>query len=131
MLAGDDNARHRVDEAVLLKKAQPWAYEREWRLVGPRGEQDSPLELEEVVFGMRCPAAVRYAVIQALEKRDRPVRFSEIREQWGRFLLVKRSVDTDELQAGLPRRHRSLDGIFGDLDDLDATVSQADTSSEG
>lgn len=120
MLAGDDDARRRVDEAVLLKKAQPWAYERKWRLIGPRGEQDSPLELEEVVFGMRCPAAVMYAVIQALDKRDRPVRFFEIREQWGRFLLAKRSVDTDELRAMLPRRHRSLDGVFDDLDDLDA-----------
>lgn len=119
MLGGDEAARRKVDEAVLLKKAQPWAYEREWRLIGPRGEQNSPLELEEVVFGMRCPPAVMYAVIQALEKRDRPVRFFEIREQWGRFLLAKRTVDTDALQAMLPRRHRSLDGVFNDFDDLD------------
>lgn len=119
MLAGDDVARRRVDEAVLLKKARPWSYEREWRLIGPRGEQNSPLELEEVVFGMRCPRAVMYAVIQALEDRDRAVRFFEIREQWGRFLLAKRSVDVSELQATLPRRHRSLDGVFDDLDDLD------------
>lgn len=119
MLAGDEDARRKVDEAVLLKKAPAWAYEREWRLIGPRGEQNSPLELEEVVFGMRCPTAVMYAVIQALEKRGRSVRFFEIREQWGRFLLVKRAVDTDELHSMLPRRHRSLDDIFDDLDDLD------------
>lgn len=116
MLTGSDAARRRVDEAVLLKKARPWAYEREWRLIGPRGEQNSPLELEEVVFGMRCPPAVMYAVIRALEKRDRPVGFFEIRERWGRFLLAKRSVNVDELQAMLPRRHRSLDGVFDDLD---------------
>lgn len=120
MLAGSEEARRRVDEAVLLKKAQSWAYEREWRLIGPRGEQNSPLELEEIVFGMRCPPTVMYAVIQTLEKRDRPVRFFEIREQWGRFLLAKRSVDVSELQAMLPRRHRSLDCAFDDLDDLDA-----------
>jgi len=119
MMAGDADARHRVDEAVLLKKAKPWAYEREWRLIGPRGEQNSPLELEEVVFGMRCPSAVIYGVIQALANRDRAVRFFEIREQWGRFLLVKRTVDTDELRASLPRRQRSFDHMFDDLDELD------------
>jgi hypothetical protein len=127
MLAGDDDARRRVDEAVLLKKARPWGYEREWRLIGPRGEQNSPLELEEVVFGMRCPAAVIYAVIKALEQRDRPVQFFEIREQWGRFLLVKRTVDTGELMATLPRRHRSLDGVFGDLKHLDAIGPLSET----
>lgn len=104
MLAGDTDARGRVDQAVLLKKAKPWAYESEWRLIGPRGEQNSPLELEEVVFGMRCPSAVMYAVIQALANRDRPVRFFEIREIWGRFLLAKRTVHIDELRASLPRR---------------------------
>jgi hypothetical protein len=116
MLAGDEIARRSVDEAVLLKKARPWAYEREWRLIGPRGEQDSPLELEEVVFGVRCTPAVKYAVIQALAKRYRAVRFFEIREQWGRFLLVKRNVDIDELTAFLPTRRRSLDGVFEELD---------------
>jgi hypothetical protein len=128
MLAGDDDARCRVDEAVLLKKARPWAYEREWRLIGQRGEQNSPLELEEVVFGMRCPTAVMYAVIQALEKRDRPVHFFEICEQWGRFLLVKRTVDTDELKATLPRRHRSLDGVFNDIEVFGST---SETASDG
>lgn len=70
MLNGDDVARRRVDEAVLLKKAKPWAYEREWRLIGPRSEQNSPLELEEAVFGMRCPVSVIYATVRALENRS-------------------------------------------------------------
>jgi hypothetical protein len=119
MLGGDQAARRRVDKAVLLRKAKPWAYEREWRLIGPRGEQDSPLELEEVVFGMRCNPAVMYAVIQALAKRDRPVRFFEIREKGESFILAKRSVNIDELAAVLPRRCRSLDGVFDELPDLD------------
>lgn len=119
MLGGDQAAHRRVDEAVLLKKARPWAYEREWRLLGPRGEHDSPLELEEVVFGMRCSSAVMFAVIQALAGRDRPVRFYEIRGQHGRFLLEKRVADTDELLAMLPRRSRRIHEMFSDLEDLD------------
>ena len=117
MLSGDQEARQRVDEAVLLRKARPWAYEREWRLLGPRGEQNSPLELEEVVFGLRCSSAVRFTIIQALARRERPVRFYEIREQHGRFPLVKRIVDTDELMAERPhrnhRRHEILRAFEG------------------
>lgn len=104
--------------AVLLKKAKDWAYEREWRLLGPRGEQDSPLELEEIVFGMRCSSAVIFAVVQALAGRDRPVRFYEIRGQHGRFLLDKRVADTGELRAALPRRSRTFREAFSDLEDL-------------
>lgn len=126
MMAGDSAARRRVDEAVLLKKAKPWAYEREWRLIGPRGEQNSPLELEEVIFGMRCPPAVIYAVIQAMANRDRTVRFFEIREEWSRFLLLKRTVNIDELRASLPRRQRSFDHIFDDLEDLNPTSAPED-----
>jgi hypothetical protein len=117
MLDGDDEARSKVDEAVLLRKARPWGYEREWRLIGPRGEQNSPLELEEVVFGMRCAVSVKYAIIKALEDRDRAVQFFEIREQSESFMLQKRVLDTDELCASFPRRSRSFEGIFDDLTD--------------
>lgn len=120
MLGGDQAAHRRVDEAVLLKKARPWAYEREWRLLGSRGEHHSPLELEEVIFGMRCSSAVMYTVIQALAGRDRPVRFYEIRGQHGRFLLDKRVADTGELLAMLPRRNRGIHEIFSDLEDRDS-----------
>lgn len=123
MLAGDPAARARVDEAVLLKKARPWAYEREWRLLGPHGEQNSPLELEEVVFGMRCSSTVIFAVMRALAGRDRPVRFFEIHGQDGRFLLDKRVADTDELMAMLPRRHRRIHEMFSEIEDLDELES--------
>jgi hypothetical protein len=59
MLNGDGDARREVDEAILLRKAASWRYEREWRLIGQRGLQDSPLELEEVIFGMRCKESVK------------------------------------------------------------------------
>lgn len=104
MLEGDEEARRKVDEAVLTKKAIDWRYEREWRLIGPRGPQDSPLEIEEVVFGMRCSHTVKFAIVRAFEGRRRPVKFYEIREQRGRFLLGKYVLDTEELSVSLPRR---------------------------
>jgi Protein of unknown function (DUF2971) len=104
MLDGDEEARRKVDDAVLTKKAIDWRYEREWRLIGPRGPQDSPLEMEEVVFGMRCSHTVKFAIVRALEGRQRPVKFYEIREQHGRFLLGRYVLDTDELSVSLPRR---------------------------
>jgi hypothetical protein len=126
MLSGDNAARRRVDEAVLLKKAKPWSYEREWRLLGQRGEQNSSLELEEVIFGMRCSTAVMFAVIRALSGRERPVRFYEIRGQHGRFLLDKRAADTDEIVAMLPRRHRRIHEVFSKLVDLDSSDGGAE-----
>ena len=115
MLDGDEEARHKLDEAVLTKKAIDWRYEREWRLIGPRGPHDSPLEMEEVVFGMRCSHAVKFAIFKALADRSRPVRFYEIRERHGRFLLGRYAVDVDELSASLPRRTLDVDNYFENL----------------
>jgi hypothetical protein len=115
MLHGDEGARRNVDQAVLTKKAAEWGYEREWRLIGPRGAQNSPLALEEIVFGMRCSPAARYVIVTALAKRWRPVKFYEIRERPGRFLLGKYAINTDEMLAFPPRR--SLD-IYDEFEPL-------------
>ena len=64
MLDGDDEARARVDAAVMLRKAESWSYEREWRLIGRRGTEGSPLELEEIIFGMKCKESVKYTVMK-------------------------------------------------------------------
>ncbi len=117
MLDGDDDARRIVDHAVLTKKALDWRYEREWRLIGPRGPQSSPLELEEVVFGMRCSHTVTYAIVKALAGRGRPVRFYEIRERRGRFLLGKYALDTHELLASLPRRALDVYEMAASIDE--------------
>lgn len=113
----DAEARRRVDEAALLRKARNWQYEKEWRLVGNRGSQDSPLELEEVIFGMRCPASVKYAIVRALENRGREIRFYEVPEPHGTFRLRLRPLETGELLSGLPRRHRDVYDYFEDLDE--------------
>lgn len=114
----DSDARRRVDEAVLLRKAAGWRYEREWRLIGARGSQPSPLELEEVVFGIRCQPTVKYAIVKALEDRRRPVQFDEMHEVPGTFQLRKRRLDVDELGRSLPRRSRDALESFENLDDI-------------
>lgn len=116
-MENDNAARGRVDEAVLLRKAASWRYEREWRLIGKRGPQDSPLELEEVVFGIRCKSSVKFTVVQALANRSRPVRFFEMREVPGTFQLRKYALDTDELGAYLPRRSREIQEAFENMSD--------------
>lgn len=115
MLDGEAEAQGQVDEAVLLRKAPAWKYENEWRLIGDRGAQDSPLELCEVVFGLRCPTAVQFTVFRALEKRQQGLGFSTIYRRAGTFDLVKTALDTDELCVSLPRRSRDVLDWFSDV----------------
>lgn len=115
MLEGDAGAVRAVDDAVLLKKAADWQYEDEWRLIGDRGLHDSPLELEEIVFGMRCPLSVRFVVANALANRRPSVKLFDIRPRPGTFVLRKVRADVDDLLATWPRRARSLLEGFEDL----------------
>lgn len=116
MLTGDIVARSAVDEAVLLRKARDWRYEKEWRLLGPRGVGDSPLELVEVLFGTRCAGAVKHAVARALQGRDKSVKLYEMHEVHGTFRLKRRRLDEDELSASYPRRALAAMEGFADLD---------------
>ncbi len=71
--------------------------------------------MEEVVFGMRCSHTFKYAIVKALSGRSRTVRFYEIRERRGRFLLGLYALDVDEMAVSLPRR--ALD-VYDHFDDL-------------
>lgn len=112
MLRGDDSARIAVDKSVLARKAHNWRYEREWRLVGRQGSQDSPLQLKEVIFGMRCSDAIKFAVAKALQSEDLGIKFYEIRERRGQFLLGRERLNTDELFYILPRRYLDMSKFF-------------------
>lgn len=115
MLEGDEAARRSVDEAVLLRKARDWQYEKEWRLLGPRGTHDSPLELVQVLFGTRCEGAVKHAVSKALEGRAGKVKLYEMHEVRGTFKLKRRVLD-DELRVHYPRRALSDLEAFVDVE---------------
>lgn len=77
------------------------------------------LELEEVIFGIRCKSTVKFTIVQALANRGRSVQFFEMREVSGTFRLRKYALDTDELAASLPRRSRSILEAFEDLTNND------------
>ena len=105
MLDGDNVARVKVDEAVLLQKAVGWQYEEEWRLIGSRGNEHSPLEMEEIIFGMRCNETVMYAVMETLKDREPQVDFYEMCVERGTFNLEKQPLDFGGLRfLGMPRR---------------------------
>lgn len=116
MLGGEAGAQSQVDEAVLLRKAPDWNYENEWRLIGERGAQNNPLELSEVVFGLRCPTAVQFTVFKALEKRQQSLTFFTIYRRLGTFKLIQAPLDTDELCMSMPRRSRDKVDWFSDVD---------------
>ncbi len=118
MLHGDFDAQRRVDDLVLLRKAEDWCYECEWRLIGKRGSQDSPMEMEDVTFGIRCDLAVKFAVVKALAGRQRPISFFEMHEDDGTFNLCRRELDIDELSVSLPRRSRQYLEMFDQLPDI-------------
>ena len=97
-------------------KRLSWRYEREWRVIGDQGLQDSPLEMEEIIFGLRCKASAKYAVMKAFKERERAVKFFEIREVAGTFQLRKYVLHHDDLVfVGLPRRALS---VFDDFEGL-------------
>ncbi|MCY4237492.1 MAG: DUF2971 domain-containing protein [Rhodospirillaceae bacterium] len=125
MLDGDSKAHARVDAAVMLRKAESWSYEREWRLVGSRGTKSSSLRLEEIVFGMKCKDSVKYTVMKALNGRSAPVEFHQIREKRGAFDLRKEALTyDDELFVQFPLRHMDLLEAFEDLTVGDATSGE-------
>lgn len=113
LLNDDQSAKELLDRDVLQRKASMWRYEREWRLFGNKGVQNSVLALKNITFGLRCPKAIKHSVIAALENRDDSVEFFEIFEVYGSFVLKRRPVDLGEIQAFLPHTARSGIEIFG------------------
>lgn len=118
MLEGDVEAQKEVDNAVLLRKASEWRYEKEWRHLGPIGLAESPLELVDITFGLRCPRTVKHAVIAALTGRAREVKFYEMTEVTGTFSLKRKRVNVEELLSSYPARALTGWEMISDFEDL-------------
>jgi hypothetical protein len=92
-----------LDRNVLLRKAKEWSYEREWSLIGQTGSIDSSLLMAEITFGLRCPEAVRHAVVKALADRRKAVKFYEMNWTRNNYSLRRSVLDTEELSRYLPK----------------------------
>jgi len=111
------HAIEELDRDILLRKAAGWRHEREWRLIGAQGIQDSPLLLKEVTFGLRCDSSITHTVVQTLADRKKPISFYEMYEDPQSFRLRRRRVNTDELAAYFPKTAESGEEMFGPIDD--------------
>lgn len=110
VINSDSKAQETLDENVLLRKAEPWRYEQEWRILGSVGLQDSTLKLEEVIFGLRCSSSVMHSVIQGLKPRN--IKFYRMYSIGNSFEL-ERTDDIAEMCAHLPRTSYSGIEAFG------------------
>lgn len=115
ILKNDTVALAQLDADFLLRKAPEWEYEKEWRLIGNIGLQDSPLMLTEVTFGLRCPGAVRHIFMKALEGRTSEIQFYEMYNPPGTFKLDRTHVDMEYLMH-FPNVAMSGIEAFGDPD---------------
>jgi hypothetical protein len=104
-----------LDKCVLMRKAPSWNYEEEWRLIGRKGVQDSPLLLKEVTFGLRCHSSIKYAVVSALKSREEKITFYEMGQIRGSFELNREVMDEGEMMSYYPKVAQSGEEIFGHL----------------
>ena len=110
ILNHDAEAQRILDGNILLRKAKPWDYEKEWRILDNVGLQDSPLKLEEVIFGLRCNLSVMHSVVEALKPRNiKFYRMYSVRDSFD----LKRTDDIGEWCGHLPRTSYSGIEIFG------------------
>jgi hypothetical protein len=125
LVHGDQNANQELDRDVLLRKARGWSYEKEYRLLGVQGDQGSPLLLKEVTFGLRCPMSVVHTVVKALAGREAEMRYFQMYEVRGRFLIRRSEIDLSELGMYMPKTAQSGEEVFGvyDKTQIGAAVS--------
>jgi len=96
MLYDDSYDKNAVEEAIFLRKASPWSYEKEWRMISTVGLQNSRLNLSEITFGLRCKSTTIFSVMKSLQKRDLPVKFYQIKEIPKKFTLAREELTFDD-----------------------------------
>ena len=83
-------------DALLLTKAQRWAYEREWRIIdhdnGSGERAFHPPALCEVILGAKMNPDDRATVTSWLEGRGYPVSLFQARQVVGSYALVIEAV---------------------------------------
>ncbi|WP_168195940.1 DUF2971 domain-containing protein [Nissabacter sp. SGAir0207] len=71
-------AKEEIKKVILLNKARPWEYEKEYRVIGEQGLQPSSFRLKDVTFGLRFNESAMFSVMRALEQRTGDVNFYKV-----------------------------------------------------
>ncbi|WP_052234639.1 DUF2971 domain-containing protein [Pectobacterium brasiliense] len=115
MLNDDDIAKREIEDAIFLRKASPWEYEKEWRMISDVGLQNASIYLSEITFGLRCKSTTIYSVMKSLQDRCLPIKFYKIIEVPQKFTLDKEEVTYhDESIQDLPRCIEVIHNIIND-----------------
>ena len=112
LIKKDPQAQHYLDQQILFRKAPEWHYEKEWRLLGPRGRHFSTLKLSEIIFGLRCSMSMKYTFFSLLENRSPKIDFYEMIENQKSFDLNRQELDTTDFH-NFPHVARSATEVFG------------------
>lgn len=96
MLNGDNAAKREIEDSIFLRKASPWAYEKEWRMISNIGLQNASLYLSDIIFGLRCKDTTIYTVMKSLLGRDLPIKFWKINEIPKKFTLKMSEINFDD-----------------------------------
>lgn len=113
----DKNEQISIENEILLKKNIAWKYEKEYRLISNTGLQYSPLKLEEITFGLRCPDEIRHSVIKMMEGRHPEVKFYEIKLTHRSAKLIKHPYCNDiESHINFPMAAHQYDSLIDDND---------------
>ena len=113
----DKDEQTTIENEILLKKSSAWRYEKEYRLISSTGLQDSPLKLEEITFGLRCPDEVRHTIIKMMEGRRQEIKYYEMVLTHKSANLIKSPYNgNSEWSINFPQVARSAVEIFGETD---------------
>jgi hypothetical protein len=104
LAADNPEARRAIERACLLRKSKEWAYEREWRMLGPIGPAASRVPVTAIIFGLRCPTALQYSIVKILDGTESDIKFWQMNSPGARFELKRHQIDIDELMASMPLR---------------------------
>lgn len=103
-----------IESEILLRKHSAWRYEKEYRLLSNVGLEDSPLLLEEITFGLRCPYEIRHTIMRMLEGRTPCVRYYEMIKHHDKVNLTKIPYnENEEWVVRFPRIAVSGEEVFG------------------
>lgn len=113
MLNNDNTARREIEDAIFLRKATPWGYEKEWRMISNVGLQNATIYLSEIIFGLRCKDTTMYSVMKSLQGRSIEVKFYKMVEVSKSFTLAKEEITFgDEYIQELPRCLEHIDEML-------------------